>query len=197
MRNDTGLLASVECGARTRASHPSAGLGTVVYLSRAFNPAPHPTNELEAARNGNRNAKFGLAAAALSYLCKMFCPVTVMLISCIVLVHVRTCMFETLPWYFASPPMLTEWCLAYAGYSTVQGPSSPLVRPHPAVWRLIHGIIVLYLVSLIFLLFQDAHDARLLLKVEASQAVTTVQTGIHVVECIQSCSHLALALLHH
>ena len=47
------------------------GLGTVVYLSRAFNPPPHPTDELEAARSSNRNAKFGLAAAALSYLCKL------------------------------------------------------------------------------------------------------------------------------
>lgn len=51
-----------------------AGLCTVVYLSRAFNPPAHPTNELEAARNGNRNAKFGLAAAALSYLCESSCP---------------------------------------------------------------------------------------------------------------------------
>ena len=61
--------------------------------------------------------------------------------------------------------VLTKCQLTYAGYSTVQGPSSPLVRPHPAVWKLIHGIIVLYLISLIFLLFQDAHDARLFLKV--------------------------------
>ena len=53
-----------------------------------------------------------------------------------------------------------------AGYSTTQGPSSPLVRPHPAVWKLIHGVIVLYLMSLIFLLFQSAHDARQLLKVK-------------------------------
>ena len=61
--------------------------------------------------------------------------------------------------------LLADCRMANAGYSTVQGPSSPLVRPHPAVWRLIHGIIVLYLISLIFLLFQDAHDARLFLKV--------------------------------
>ena len=78
---------------------------------------------------------------------------------------------------YASLPA-AEWCSAYAGYSTVQGPSSPLVRPHPAVWRLIHGIIVLYLVSLIFLLFQDAHDARLFLKVEAEQADSTLLSGI-------------------
>ncbi len=41
-----------------------------MYLSRAFNPPPHPADELEAARISNRNAKFGLAAAALFYLCE-------------------------------------------------------------------------------------------------------------------------------
>ena len=61
---------SVEYAFVERKAHVHAGLCTVVYLSRAFNPPPHPTDELEAARNGNHNAKVGLAAAALSYLCK-------------------------------------------------------------------------------------------------------------------------------
>lgn len=29
-----------------------------------------------------------------------------------------------------------------------------LIRPHPAIWRLVHGLAVIYLVSLTFLLFQ-------------------------------------------
>lgn len=29
-----------------------------------------------------------------------------------------------------------------------------LIRPHPAVWRLVHGLAVVYLVALTFLLFQ-------------------------------------------
>ena len=40
-----------------------------------------------------------------------------------------------------------------------------MVRPHPALWKLVHGCAVLYLVGLIYMLFQDALDARLLLKV--------------------------------
>lgn len=47
----------------------------------------------------------------------------------------------------------------------LQGPTTGMVRPHPAVWRLVHGVMVLYLLSLIFMLFQDVGDARLLLKV--------------------------------
>ncbi len=75
--------------------------------------------------------------------------------------------------------------MLHAGYSTAQGPSSPLVRPHPAVWKFIHGVIVLYLVSLIFLLFQDAHDARQLLKVTLNNLIF-VQL-LHN-ECLVSCS---------
>ena len=40
-----------------------------------------------------------------------------------------------------------------------------MVRPHPAVWRIIHGMVILYMLALVFLLFQNAGDARLLLKV--------------------------------
>lgn len=54
-----------------------------------------------------------------------------------------------------------------AVYSVLQGPSTPMVRPHPALWKLVHGCAVLYLVGLIYMLFQDAMDARLLLKVRS------------------------------
>ena len=40
-----------------------------------------------------------------------------------------------------------------------------MVRPHPAVWRFIHGVLVCYLLSLVFLLFQDVGSARQLLRV--------------------------------
>lgn len=47
----------------------------------------------------------------------------------------------------------------------VQGPSTPMVRPHPAVWRCVHGIMVLYLLFMVFLLFQTVDDARQFLRV--------------------------------
>ncbi|GAB4819217.1 hypothetical protein N2152v2_006263 [Parachlorella kessleri] len=58
------------------------------------------------------------------------------------------------------------WALivVYLGYSVVQGPDSPMVRPHPAVWRLVHGVMVCYLLFLVFLLFQTVDDARLFLR---------------------------------
>ena len=66
------------------------------------------------------------------------------------------------------------------GYSFLQGPSTCMVRPHPAVWKIIHGVVILYMLALVFLLFQNADDARLLLKVRRSPVW-------------QLCSHLALA----
>ena len=40
-----------------------------------------------------------------------------------------------------------------------------MVRPHPGFWRVVHGVVILYLLALVFLLFQNVDDARQLLKV--------------------------------
>ena len=40
-----------------------------------------------------------------------------------------------------------------------------MVRPHPAVWRVIHGMVVIYLLVLVFLLFQNVDNARQLMRV--------------------------------
>lgn len=53
---------------------------------------------------------------------------------------------------------------AYLGYSLVQGPRTCMVRPHPAVWRLIHGVLLVYLLFCIFLLFQNVTGARQFLR---------------------------------
>eukprot|EP00227_Mantoniella_beaufortii_P018791 CAMPEP_0197595180 /NCGR_PEP_ID=MMETSP1326-20131121/22224_1 /TAXON_ID=1155430 /ORGANISM="Genus nov. species nov., Strain RCC2288" /LENGTH=390 /DNA_ID=CAMNT_0043161491 /DNA_START=275 /DNA_END=1447 /DNA_ORIENTATION=+ len=55
-------------------------------------------------------------------------------------------------------------CAAYLLYSAVQGPDTHMVRPHPAVWKVMHGLFVLYLLFLVFLLFQETNDARMVLK---------------------------------
>ncbi|XP_057841331.1 CDP-diacylglycerol--serine O-phosphatidyltransferase 1 isoform X4 [Cryptomeria japonica] len=52
----------------------------------------------------------------------------------------------------------------FLGYCLLQAPSTILIRPHPAIWRLVHGIAVIYLVSLTFLLFQNRDDARQFMK---------------------------------
>lgn len=49
----------------------------------------------------------------------------------------------------------------FLGYSAVQGRSSPhLVRPHPSFWKLVHGVMVCYLLFMVYLLFQTVDDAR-------------------------------------
>ncbi|KQK04991.1 hypothetical protein BRADI_2g17230v3 [Brachypodium distachyon] len=52
----------------------------------------------------------------------------------------------------------------FLAYCTLQAPSTILIRPHPAVWRLVHGLAVVYLVALTFLLFQNRDDARQFMK---------------------------------
>jgi hypothetical protein len=53
----------------------------------------------------------------------------------------------------------------FLAFSALQGPNSVMVRPHPVVWRLVYGLAILYLLSLVFLLFQGKDEARRLLKV--------------------------------
>jgi len=45
-------------------------------------------------------------------------------------------------------------------FAMLQFPDGIFVRPDPVFWRLIKGIGVLYLLFLVFLLFQNAHDTR-------------------------------------
>ncbi|CAK9151288.1 unnamed protein product [Ilex paraguariensis] len=52
----------------------------------------------------------------------------------------------------------------FLAYCLLQAPSTILIRPHPAIWRLVHGMAIVYLVSLTFLLFQNRDDARQFMK---------------------------------
>lgn len=39
-------------------------------------------------------------------------------------------------------------------------PNGPFIRPHPAVWRIVFGLSVLYLLAMLFFLFQDYQTVR-------------------------------------
>ncbi|KAI0754781.1 phosphatidylserine synthase 2 [Daedaleopsis nitida] len=49
-------------------------------------------------------------------------------------------------------------------FSMIQFRDGPFVRPHPAFWRAILGINLLYELALVFLLFQDLDSARSMMK---------------------------------
>ncbi|GAM20690.1 hypothetical protein SAMD00019534_038650 [Acytostelium subglobosum LB1] len=55
-------------------------------------------------------------------------------------------------------------CGAFLLFSMLQMRDGVFVRPHPAFWRVVMGMGVIYLCSLVFLLFQSADDARKLMK---------------------------------
>ncbi|CAK9137166.1 unnamed protein product [Ilex paraguariensis] len=56
------------------------------------------------------------------------------------------------------------YCLDKIGRDESEGVCCILIRPHPAIWRLVHGMAVIYLVALTFLLFQKRDDARQFMK---------------------------------
>jgi phosphatidylserine synthase 2 len=46
----------------------------------------------------------------------------------------------------------------------IQFRDGPFIRPHPSFWRIVLGIQLLYVLALIFLLFQDLDSARAMMK---------------------------------
>jgi len=53
--------------------------------------------------------------------------------------------------------------LVYLFITALQNRDGLFIRPHPIIWRIVMGAAVLYLMILVFLLFQTADDARWLL----------------------------------
>ncbi|XP_042907356.1 phosphatidylserine synthase isoform X2 [Parasteatoda tepidariorum] len=45
-------------------------------------------------------------------------------------------------------------CFFFLIISTLAFPNGPFIRPHPAIWRIVFGVSVIYLLSLLFVLFQ-------------------------------------------
>lgn len=50
--------------------------------------------------------------------------------------------------------------VSFLMFSMIQFRDGPFIRPHPAFWRAILGINLLYELALVFLLFQDLNSAR-------------------------------------
>lgn len=53
---------------------------------------------------------------------------------------------------------------AFILFGITQTPDGPFKRPHPVLWRFVFCVTIIYLLALIFILFQTADDARLLMK---------------------------------
>ncbi|XP_041366468.1 phosphatidylserine synthase 2-like [Gigantopelta aegis] len=59
---------------------------------------------------------------------------------------------------------LSAVVIAFLVFGVIHTPDGPFVRPHPAFWRLIMCLSIVYELALIFLLFQRVDDARQLLR---------------------------------
>lgn len=58
---------------------------------------------------------------------------------------------------------MTAVSIVFLFIGLTQFADGPFIRPHPAIWRVVLASSVLYLLGLIFILFQDVTDARKLM----------------------------------
>lgn len=62
-------------------------------------------------------------------------------------------------------------------FSMLQFRDGPFIRPHPAFWRVVLGVDVIYQIVLVFLLFQHKDDSRQLMKfIDPELGVPLVET---------------------
>jgi hypothetical protein len=54
--------------------------------------------------------------------------------------------------------------VAFLSFGMIQFRDGPYIRPHPAFWRIVLGLNLLYELALVFLLFQDLPNARVMMK---------------------------------
>ena len=92
-----------------------------------------------------------------------YSPKTLTLLSLVVAGLVVTALSESS--YRRSEPErgVAAALFVFLSFHVMYGPTAPLVRPHPLVWRLIHGVSLVYLLGLVYLLFHSANDARSLI----------------------------------
>ncbi|XP_064400566.1 phosphatidylserine synthase 2-like isoform X2 [Halichondria panicea] len=62
-------------------------------------------------------------------------------------------------------------------------PNGPFVRPHPALWRLVLCVLILYVLLLIFLLFQTTDDSRRFLTLIDSNLGKPLKETNYAVDC--------------
>ncbi|KNC47161.1 phosphatidylserine synthase [Thecamonas trahens ATCC 50062] len=72
--------------------------------------------------------------------------------------------FQSEQWGLSSPKLgLLAAAFVFLVFSMLNFSNGPFIRPHPAVWRIVLGISVLYVLALTYLLFQSKADARALM----------------------------------
>ncbi|XP_064634708.1 phosphatidylserine synthase 2-like isoform X2 [Lineus longissimus] len=88
---------------------------------------------------------------------------TVLVIFSCILVYVAVFEDPTNDANYNAKRGITACILAFLLLGVTQTPDGPFKRPHPAFWRLVLCLSIVYELLLIFLLFQSVHDARQLL----------------------------------
>ncbi|XP_060556439.1 phosphatidylserine synthase 2-like [Ruditapes philippinarum] len=89
---------------------------------------------------------------------------TVLLIFSCILVYVAVFEEQSSDHDYNVKRGVTAMALAFLLFGVTQTPDGVFRRPHPAFWRLILCLSYLYELALVYLLFQTANDARLMMR---------------------------------
>lgn len=78
---------------------------------------------------------------------------------------------------------LLSAALCFLLFSVLQMRDGLFIRPHRALWRLVMGMAVLYLLALVFLLFQTVDDARMMLSLVDPELGKPIGEQVYAADC--------------
>eukprot|EP00697_Spironema_sp_BW2_P007767 gnl/Spiro4/22142_TR10903_c0_g1_i1.p1 gnl/Spiro4/22142_TR10903_c0_g1~~gnl/Spiro4/22142_TR10903_c0_g1_i1.p1 ORF type:complete len:461 (-),score=94.21 gnl/Spiro4/22142_TR10903_c0_g1_i1:60-1355(-) len=90
----------------------------------------------------------------------------------VTLFFIMALIVATVPFYYQQTVSATQdnvkrgflmMGVVYIMYSTMQPRDVPFTRPHPLIWRMFTGVIVIYVLVLVFVLYQSVDDVRFFL----------------------------------
>ena len=70
-------------------------------------------------------------------------------------------------------------CFVVVAHGTLKIYEAPFIRPHQAFWRGVARFVLIYMVALVFIVFQNSNDARMLMKHLYPELGQAIHKGMH------------------
>jgi phosphatidylserine synthase 2 len=161
---------------------------------------PHPLDSVSMAHRSDDHLKPASPwARELDFADQAYTPHTVA-----VLLSLLLCILLMLRYYYY-PNLsvvqnvklgLSAAAIVFIGFGTVHLPDSLMVRPHPAVWRGVLALGVLYIVFLTFMIFQDLPTVRTIMGYYDASLLTPLPERAYAEDCRMSTAEEPWLFVH-
>ncbi|KAK7201638.1 phosphatidylserine synthase [Novymonas esmeraldas] len=197
----TGSGAGEAASASTTGKQRSDGDGRVSRPAPLTMPEPrHPLESVSASHRRDRLLKPASPwARELDFSDRAYTPHTVFILVSILMSILLLLRYYYYPRLSVAANVklgLSAAAFVFVGFGAVHLPDSLMVRPHPAVWRAVLALGVLYLVFLTFMIFQDLETVRTIMGYYDASLLKPLPERAYAQDCRMSTEEDPLLFVH-